>query len=439
MTAPAPPPGAAHHTDRAGARIPLELVRARAARRAAEASRLPADSGPVDLLSRPAIRYYFLHSVYTQDTAVRSSYDPIMLEASIALSYTDLHLLEQAMLSQLARVEVVGSGREIWSTAQPAAGTVETDGLLLASRFRRGGYTHVRNVLGLTPEWSPRAPYTARRDDLDRAIASLTAAGGTDQGLPDLRAARARVDRERLESWTTDALTYALREGTQRPALSPGAYDLGLSSLRHLQSWDSWDTANFKITEAPNYYAAESSLPAAVAATNEHREFDIFSAPQYWEYLIQWYDLYLIGTLFFVSLVAIPNTGVFVGPLPILPKPYRLSGSAQNAANSVAVSAYVARTNAYARMREQALAIQTFSPFFFIFYVGSIGGRVTLMQLNQPARTLCARVDTPVGAARVTRYVWRRTELVRPNVIVDQVPLNVLGEVVGDDTLFVES
>src|SRR6185369_7941675 len=321
----------------------------------------------------------------------------------------------------------------IWSAAQPAGGSVESDGLVLASRFHREGATVERPVLGLTPEWAPRATYTRRLEDLDAAIARLDAAGGSDPGLPALHEARERVERERLESWTTDALAYATHEGTQRPALLPGAYDLGLSSLRHLQSWDSWDTANFKITEEPLFTAGESALPQALAANAAHREFDVFCGPQMWEYLVQWYDFYAIGTIWFVELVAIPNTGVFAGPLPILPRPYALSGSTQFAHNSDAISRYVERTNTYARMRQQALAYQTFTPWFFIIYLGSVGGRVTLMQINQPAGGLCARVDVPVGASRLTRYVWRRTELVRPNEIVDQLSLNIPGEVIGID------
>ena len=41
-----------------------------------------------------------------------------------------------------------------------------------------------------------------------------------------------------------------------------------------------------------------------------------------------------------------------------------------------------------------------------------------------------------MGDVTLDRYVWRKTRLVRPNVIVDQVPLNT-QEVIGADILFV--
>jgi hypothetical protein len=424
---------------RQGSRVPVVMVPNDRLRAKAEIKAgLAARAKVVPYTSRPRIAFYMLHTRYARTPEARDSYGPILLELGVLIDEYSRAVADHSMLDFLGTepFALEGSGREIWPTVRLQAGSPVTDGLFLTTRLRSAnGDVDEREVIGLTHEWSPRVPYTLRSEDL-RALIATTPTDAP--GLPGLKAALVKNDREALESWDFAGQYFVGADGTQLPALVPGAYDLGVRCLRHAQPWDSWDEANYVVTVAPVAAAPHVGMPAARAATNMSTSFDVFLAPQYLSYLVQWYAIYAIGTIFFLSFVAIAQTGIFVGPLPILPKPYSLDGGTQNAANGVAISEYVRQTQTYARMIAADLALNSYSPFFFIILTERIGGRVTLIQRIQPAGVLCAVVDCRAGdGPAVRRYVYRRTPLVRDEPIVDQVALNT-PDVIGADQLFLD-
>ncbi len=386
----------------------------------------------------PRVAYYLLQTRYQENLAGGVvQYTQPLIEGSIAQNRNDMAVRREIFLDNLGDGYVThfNSGRQFPSPARIGAGTTETDGLVAASLWHDRGVVRRRELIALTPEWSRRVDRETRLTDLDAHVARLPS---DSPSIPTLGVARGAIDAERLEAWDAPSRRYYVGyEGTHAPALQTGAYDLGFDSLRSLQSWQSWDTANFKVTKEPFFLAPEASLPRAAVGPGHSSAFEIYCGPQVFEYLVRWQTLYIIGTIWFYALVAIPQIGVFADALPVLPVPYRLAGAGQHGNNADAVSRLVEQTRTYHRMIQQDEAFQTFTAIFFIILVGRIAGATEIINLNQPLGTLCAVVKSRPGyGGNVTRYVWRRTTLVRPNTVVDILPLNT-ADVIGENILTV--
>lgn len=397
---------------------------------------LPGTEGPPREERPPPpveISLYHIHTFqsYLSSTGL-NEYTQERLEASIFLGDGELARLRSYIVAHLDAVEIGGSGRTAWSQARASSDSTETDGLLATMYFTRvdNGFRESRPFISCTETWAKAVPPAVQLADLDAQIERDEAkylAGDIDEGyeVQWAVARRAEIAAYSLESWTRNASRYIGREGTMRAHLVDGLWSLGFDSGRHCQPWEANDSVNYIVTESIYPSFNDASEPTARVGATQATRVEIFAAPQLWQYLVQWEALYAIGTLWFVSIVAIPQTGTFVDALPLLPRPYSLAGPGFTGGNSEAISLWVEGTLTYGRMLAADDALNTISPFFFIILVQRIGGRVSIIELDQPARSLCAmlRVYENGSTAHLTRFIHRRTVLNRAGETVDVVPL----------------
>jgi hypothetical protein len=434
------PPVREERRVRIGARVPVYMeFEARPVLRPVARPELHGTPENPVAIEPPSLSFYYLHTFCDTTGATvpgpLNTYIQISLESSLAFGDFQRATIRALLLDAWNETHtLLGSGRVVPSAMPFGAGTTETDGLLAGVLFEQRDTVVRRELIGLTSEWSRRVPVETRIEDIDGMLAGMDA---TDPARQTLVGYRRTAEKEGLEAWSDSVLNYAGLEGTLRPhALLAGTYALGVASERHLQSWAAWDEVNYKVTILPRASALRVDAPRVRVGEGEHSRVRVYCAPQVLQYVYQWYSIYIVGTAFFFSEVAIASTGGFIDALPALPFAYSLGTSHGNARNSYAVSAFVEQKLSYRATLAADRALETWTPFFFFFLIARIQGKVTLTQINQPSGILAAVTSSGPAETPYVQYVWRATELVRPNIVLDQLALST-REVLGDDVLFI--
>jgi hypothetical protein len=403
-----------------GDRVTVELAREEAARgRRPDAARLRAiaSTGAVTEPARAGV--YDLGTRYAYDTYPGimpvSKFTQTSLETSVLFNATHQLQLRGYLLNFLDTVEVAHSGRTI-PNAYRFQVNPETTGTATDLLYHQHGVTRRFPVAGSGKHWGEAVAVATRLAKVEAALEDPKWA----PARQDLLAARERLTRERDERWDTLSRTRRGKEGTAAANLTDGKWAIGLDSLRHYQPFQTWDTENFKVTAGAAFARAEVAAPTVRVGRLESTWTDVLTAPQMHQYTVAWHALYLVGTLWFFSLTAFATLGTFLERLPFYPYAYDLSRGAFHASNATAVQYMVSQTATVARMKAFDLAVQVWSPLFFIILVARVGGRVVMAYRNIPARSLCAVLKTRYqGGEPSVRYVWRKTTLVRDNSVFD--------------------
>jgi hypothetical protein len=403
-----------------GDRVTVELARGdtvEAARLRAARLRAIHSTGAATEPARAAI--YDLGTRYAYDTypglSPVSKFTQTSLETSVIFNETHQLQLRGYLLNFLDDVEVAHSGRTI-PNAYRFQVNPETTGTATDLLYHQHDATRRFPVGGSGKHWGEAVAVATR-------LAKVEAALDDPKWAParqDLLAARERLVRERDERWDTPSRTRRGKEGTAAAHLTDGKWAIGLDSLRHYQPFQTWDTENFKVTAGAAFARAEVPAPTVRVGRLESTWTDVYVAPQMHQYTVAWHALYLVGTLWFFSLTAFATIGTFLERLPFYPYAYDLAAGSGAASNEAAVNYLIARTREVARMKAFDLAVQIWSPYFFVILVARVSGRAVMNYINIPARSLCAVLKTRYqGGQAAVRYVWRRVRLERLNSVFD--------------------
>jgi hypothetical protein len=414
-------PGSQSITVPTGSRVTVELHRARRRRRAgASGGELPDHARAVYRRYPARAGVYDLGTVYQFDhypgLAAVSKYNQIGLESDVLFRSTARARVREALLSNLTETTVADSGRRILSPYRFQV-SGETDTAATALFYHQSGRTERVALSGESESWAARIPAATQEATLTARLDSRPADAPERQTLIEARAA---VRRERYEQWDAVSRPRRGREATAAAYLTDGLWEQGFDSYRIYQPFTSWDRVNFKITAEPSFAAADVEPIKVEVGPYGSSWTDVLVAPQMHQWTLQYYARYAVGTLFFTALVAWPTTGTFLERLPFYPFPYDEAGALVLGRNERALSFMAARSRPYAQMLAFDRAVEVYSPYFFVILIDRVGGRIALNWRNIAAGTLAAVIRTRAGdAVAGTRYVWRRTELVRPNTQFD--------------------
>lgn len=345
------------------------------------------------------------------------------VETSINPTFNQLYTIQQALIntSTVNDDKYLYSERPLYSHAWPMPATDEVTGYLLGFDFRSVVTPQLTSILTKHLEVIHSASYVNKMRSGSQLVTDMAniAPFIDESSAASFEAARNTAENVQLEQFDGLSAARLQKDLTLNARLQPGFWQIGVTCPYNYHPWNFW-SGDYKVTELPVSGAPSIDYKFPVGKM-QSPDVRVFLVPQRQRILFQWYALYILVLPFASPILTFSgNTGTYEDRLPI---DYRFTSTADTAVNDDAMSRWISESARYNLAIAQDRGLQFFSPWASLILVGRVEGRWTTRQSNLHAGDLAAIVDYHVSGQVKRAYVWRTTDLIRSNTLIDFGPL----------------